>query len=137
MTKGIRPDVHPPGYLTLLYLATNVLGDSEAMLRLPSALAGTLWIPAMFLLGRRLFGPEEGLIALRQNPSNTPRWKGPYVDEQLPLDPWDNKYHYLCPGEHGAFDLISYGADGQPGGEGYNEDIVSWKNIGQSDEEYY
>ncbi len=63
MAKGIRPDVHPPGYLTLLYLTRRALGDSETMLRLPSALAGTLWIPAMFLLGRRLFGPEEGLIA--------------------------------------------------------------------------
>jgi len=80
---------------------------------------------------------EEGLIALRKKPDNAQGWKGPYLDKQLPLDPWDNKYQYKCPGDHGEFDVFSYGADAEPGGEGNNEDIVSWKNIGQSDEEYY
>ncbi len=63
MAKGIRPDAYPPGYLILLYGWIRAFGDSEAMLRLPSALAGTLWIPVIFLLGWKLFGHEEGLIA--------------------------------------------------------------------------
>ena len=80
---------------------------------------------------------NEGLIALRKQPCDVRNWEGPYIDEQLPLDPWDNKYHYRCPGDKSEFELISYGADGQQGGEEKNQDIVSWRNIGQSDEEYY
>ncbi len=45
----------------------------------------------------------------------------------LPNDPWGNPYHYLYPGEHGVYDLWSYGADGEEGGEGDNADITSWK----------
>jgi len=74
---------------------------------------------------------------LRNNSSNIEKWKGPYLEKQIPLDPWNNKYQYKCPGEHGDFDILSYGADAQPGGEGNNEDIVNWKDIGQPDEERY
>jgi len=63
MAKGVRPDIYPPAYLVLLHFWQRAFGDSEAALRLLSALAGTLWIPAMFLLGRQLFGVAEGLIA--------------------------------------------------------------------------
>ena len=79
---------------------------------------------------------SEGLISLRRDPG-LKGWNGPYLDEKLPLDPWENKYQYTSPGDHGPFDLISYGADGLPGGEGINEDIVSWKNIGETDEVHY
>lgn len=54
---------HPPGYWTLMHIWVRALGDSETMLRLPSALAGIAVIPALFALGRRLYGPPEGLIA--------------------------------------------------------------------------
>lgn len=67
----------------------------------------------------------EGLEALRTNP-NLPGWDGPYLRKAIPLDPWGNPYHYRSPGEHGEYDLWSYGADGAPGGEGENRDIVSW-----------
>ncbi len=43
------------------------------------------------------------------------------------MDPWGRPYIYVCPGQHGDYDLMSYGADGQEGGEGENADVVSWK----------
>ncbi len=55
-------------------------------------------------------------------------WNGPYLKKKkLPKDPWGNDYVYRFPGEHGDFDIVSYGADGQPGGEGDSKDIVSWE----------
>jgi general secretion pathway protein G len=69
---------------------------------------------------------EEGLQALRQNPGGLERWDGPYLKKEVPLDPWGKSYVYKSPGEHGAFDLLSYGADGVSGGEGDNRDITSW-----------
>ena len=53
---------------------------------------------------------------------------GPYLRTGLvPNDPWGHPYIYRSPGEHGAYDIISYGADGQPGGEGNDADIGSWE----------
>jgi general secretion pathway protein G len=74
---------------------------------------------------------EEGLKALREKPSGMDGWKGPYLPKEIPVDPWARPYLYKCPGEHGDYDLISYGLDGTEGGEGENQDIVSWKDIGQ------
>lgn len=59
--------------------------------------------------------------------STGPKWDGPYLPKDIPLDPWNNPYVYKYPGEHGPYDIISYGADGKPDGEGNDEDIVSWK----------
>lgn len=50
-----------------------------------------------------------------------------YLKKELPKDPWGNKFEYRSPGEHGDYDLVSYGADGVEGGEDNNRDIVSWK----------
>jgi general secretion pathway protein G len=69
---------------------------------------------------------EEGLAVLRTNPNSNPKWTGPYLQKDVPLDPWGNAYVYRAPGEHGEFDLISYGKDGRPGGSGDGEDITSW-----------
>ena len=72
---------------------------------------------------------EQGLEALRTRPANITQWEGPYLKKEIPLDPWGRPYIYKFPGEHGDEpDIISYGADGQPGGEGVNADILSWKN---------
>jgi general secretion pathway protein G len=72
---------------------------------------------------------DQGLPALRVKPENMDQWAGPYLPKEVPTDPWGHSYIYTYPGEHGDEpDLISYGADGQPGGEGNNADIVSWKN---------
>jgi general secretion pathway protein G len=70
----------------------------------------------------------QGLQALLVKPTTPPvppNWK-PYV-EKLPNDPWGNPYQYLNPGLRGEIDVFSFGADGQPGGEGRNADIGSWQ----------
>jgi general secretion pathway protein G len=72
---------------------------------------------------------EQGLQALRVKPENVNNWQGPYTDKDISNDPWGAPYVYHYPGEHGDDpDIMSYGTDGQPGGDGENADIVSWKN---------
>jgi general secretion pathway protein G len=70
---------------------------------------------------------DEGLQALRQKPGGLERWDGPYLRKDLPLDPWSKPYAYRSPGDHGPYDIVSYGADGTPGGDGDNRDITSWE----------
>lgn len=71
---------------------------------------------------------EQGLAALRSQPSGVEQWHGPYLAKELPNDPWGHPFIYKFPGDHGDEpDVVSYGADGQPGGTDYNSDIVSWK----------
>ncbi len=73
---------------------------------------------------------DEGLMALLVNPGAIPNWDGSYLKKQeIPLDPWGHPYVYKCPGDHGDYDIISYGGDGVAGGDGENQDIVSWQNI--------
>ena len=72
---------------------------------------------------------EQGLQALRDRPAGLTQWDGPYLPQEIPVDPWARAYVYKFPGEHGDEpDIISYGADGQPGGEALNSDVVSWKS---------
>ena len=72
---------------------------------------------------------EQGLNALRVKPEGVNGWQGPYLPQEVPTDPWGRPYVYKYPGEHGDEpDIISYGADGQPGGTDMKEDIVSWKS---------
>ncbi|MCJ8499371.1 type II secretion system major pseudopilin GspG [Desulfatitalea alkaliphila] len=71
---------------------------------------------------------DQGLNALRVRPQGEERWDGPYLRRDIPQDPWGNPYEYRCPGDHGDFDIISYGADGRLGGEGEDEDIGNWQN---------
>jgi general secretion pathway protein G len=71
---------------------------------------------------------EQGLQALREKPSDVAQWGGPYLQKDVPNDPWGHAYIYKFPADHGdGPDIITYGADGQPGGEGENADILSWK----------
>jgi general secretion pathway protein G len=72
---------------------------------------------------------EQGLKALREKPEGVTGWEGPYLQKEVPKDPWKNDYVYKFPGDHGDEpDVVSYGLDGKPGGEGNDADIVSWKN---------
>jgi general secretion pathway protein G len=72
---------------------------------------------------------EQGLQALRVKPQDSAQWAGPYINKDIPPDPWGRPYAYKYPGEHGDEpDIICYGLDGQPGGEGLASDIASWKN---------
>jgi general secretion pathway protein G len=75
---------------------------------------------------------EQGLQALVEAPAVgdlAKKWrKGGYLEKgKVPEDPWDNEYVFLSPGVHGDFDLMSYGKDGEPGGEDENEDINNWE----------
>lgn len=69
---------------------------------------------------------EQGLLALRTAPQQVARWQGPYLKRDVPDDPWGRAYVYKRPGQHGEYDLVSLGSDGQPGGEGEAADVVSW-----------
>jgi general secretion pathway protein G len=72
---------------------------------------------------------EQGLDGLVKKPSLPPEpnnyKKGGYISK-IPKDPWGHPYVYLSPGNHGDFDIMSYGADGARGGKDNNKDIVSW-----------
>lgn len=69
---------------------------------------------------------EQGLAALNAKPQNEPKWSGPYLQKAVPADPWGRAYLYKSPGEHGDYDLLSLGKDGQPGGTGEAADLTSW-----------
>ena len=69
---------------------------------------------------------ETGLSALFTRPANENKWEGPYLKKGVPRDPWGNAYVYKIPGEHGDYDLLSYGNDGHPGGSGEAADITNW-----------
>lgn len=69
---------------------------------------------------------EQGLAALNKRPSGETRWQGPYLKKDVPADPWGIPYQYRQPGEHGDFDLFSFGKDSKLGGEAEMADIVNW-----------
>lgn len=66
---------------------------------------------------------EQGLQALAAKPEAENKWNGPYMQKAIPPDPWGKPYVYRSPGQAGDFDLLSYGKDGQPGGEHENADV--------------
>lgn len=70
---------------------------------------------------------DEGLVALREKPEALETWDGPYLPKKVPADAWKKPYHYVSPGEHGDYDLTSYGNDGEEGGEKNDKDINSWE----------
>jgi general secretion pathway protein G len=70
---------------------------------------------------------REGLTALVTRPSDAKNWNGPYLKkDQVPPDPWGRPYHYRYPGQRGAFDIYSFGADNQEGGDDEDQDVASW-----------
>ncbi len=76
---------------------------------------------------------DQGLEALRRAPEGAPaaiNWRGPYLRKDPPLDPWKRPYLYLSPGESNpeAYDLLTYGRDGVPGGAGEDADLTSWES---------
>ncbi len=71
---------------------------------------------------------EQGLEALVTQPQGLTNWKGSYLKKKfIPKDPWGNAYVYTYPGEHGDYDIVSYGADGNSGGDGEDKDVASWE----------
>ncbi len=80
-----------------------------------------------YLDANRYPSTSEGLRALVERPGGTAVWTGPYLKgNTVPNDPWGKPYVYRSPGEHGPYDIMSYGADGQQGGTGADGDITSW-----------
>jgi general secretion pathway protein G len=75
---------------------------------------------------RRYPTTEQGLKALIERPANEPQWAGPYLRKAVPLDPWGRSYEYKAPGAKGEYEIVSYGRDGQPGGEGEAADITGF-----------
>lgn len=69
---------------------------------------------------------EQGLSALMRRPANETKWSGPYLKKEVPADPWGRPFQFKSPGEHGEYDLFSYGKDGQPGGVDDAADITNW-----------
>jgi general secretion pathway protein G len=81
-----------------------------------------------FIDAGRYPSTAEGLDALVRKPGSAAGWNGPYLkSDKVPADPWGNRYNYRSPGEHGKYDLYSYGADGKDGGSGNDADITSWE----------
>ena len=71
---------------------------------------------------------QEGLNALQES-TGIKGWDGPYLRKEVPADPWGNPYQYQSPSEHGEYEILSYGADGSAGGEGEDQDVMSWKGF--------
>jgi general secretion pathway protein G len=69
----------------------------------------------------------SSLEELVNEPAGVTGWNGPYIKNSLLKDPWGRPYQYRVPGDHGDFDIMSYGADGQQGGEKNNADVTSWE----------
>jgi len=71
--------------------------------------------------------PPQQLDDLMTKPANATNWQGPYAKESELKDPWGHPFGYQYPGQHGSFDLIFYGQDGKPGGDGYSQDVGNWQ----------
>ncbi|HEX7339327.1 MAG TPA: type II secretion system major pseudopilin GspG [Rhodanobacteraceae bacterium] len=71
--------------------------------------------------------PPESLKALVTKPTDASNWLGPYAKASQLKDPFGHAFGYKYPGEHGTFDLVFYGADGKPGGTGFNKDVGNWQ----------
>jgi general secretion pathway protein G len=71
--------------------------------------------------------PPQQLQDLTTKPANATNWQGPYAKDSELKDPWGHPFGYQYPGQHGSFDLIFYGQDGKPGGDGYSQDVGNWQ----------
>ncbi|KXO08918.1 type II secretion system major pseudopilin GspG [Marinobacter excellens] len=85
-------------------------------------------LDAYFIDTGKFPSSQQGLGALRDKPSSVSGWNGPYLQKELPSDPWGNPYVYRSPGRNGGYEIISYGSDGAAGGEGDARDINSWES---------
>jgi general secretion pathway protein G len=110
-------------------VAPNFIGqiDTAAINRAKQDIRGIETALNLYRLDNfRYPSTQEGLEALVTNPgeSSAPNWKQQL--RRVPVDPWNRPYLYLYPGQQGEYDVFSYGADGQEGGEGINADIGNW-----------
>ena len=114
------------GYVGPKYFAQ--LGKSEVKAA-KQQIAGLGKALDIYRLDTGHYPPQDmGLQALEKAPANETKWKGPYIEKAVPLDPWGQAYVYKIPGERAEYDLISYGKDGKPGGTGEDADISNSDN---------
>jgi general secretion pathway protein G len=105
----------------------NYLGESKVKAARIQVESFASSLDLFYLDAGRYPSTSEGLAALAQRPGGIDTWNGPYLRTGLvPNDPWGHPYIYRSPGEHGAYDIVSYGSDGQQGGTGTAADIESW-----------
>lgn len=117
-----------------MYVAPKLMGrpDEAKQVRARMDIAALETALKLYKLDNGIYpGTEQGLLALVQQPESgviPKKWRqGGYLEKgKVPKDPWGNDYVYLSPGMKGDFDIISYGADGVPGGENENKDINNW-----------
>jgi general secretion pathway protein G len=117
-----------------MYVAPKLMGRPEEakQVRAKMDIAALETALKLYKLDSGIYpGTEQGLLALVQRPESgvvPKKWRqGGYLEKgKVPKDPWGNDYIYLSPGLKGDFDIISYGADGVPGGENENKDITNW-----------
>ncbi|MFG1302084.1 type II secretion system major pseudopilin GspG [Xanthobacter sp. V3C-3] len=105
----------------------NYLGDSKVKTARIQIQGFSSALDLFYLDTGRYPSTAEGLNALVQRTAGAGTWNGPYLKGgTLPLDPWGKAYIYRAPGEHGPYDIVSRGSDGQEGGTGTAADITSW-----------
>lgn len=106
----------------------NYLSDSRAKAAKIQIESLASALDLFFLDTGRYPNGSEGLAALVRRPGSIAAWNGPYLKGGVvPPDPWGNPYLYRSPGQNGAYDILSYGADGTEGGTGAGLDITSWQ----------
>jgi general secretion pathway protein G len=105
-------------------------GDAARVTKAHADISSFMTALASYKLDTGLYPTsEQGLRALREKPADLGQWAGPYIQQDVPKDPWNHDYVYKYPGDQSPDpEIICYGADGQPGGEGLDADIVSWKS---------
>jgi general secretion pathway protein G len=107
----------------------NYLGEAKVKAAKIQIQSFSSALDLYYLDAGRYPSSSEGLTALAQRPGGAAAWNGPYLKGGVvPNDPWGHAYVYRAPGEHGAYDIVSYGSDGQEGGTGTAADIVSWSH---------
>ena len=105
----------------------NYLGEAKVKAAVIQIQSFSSALDLYYLDVGRYPSSSEGLAALAQRPGGATTWNGPYLKGGIvPNDPWGHPYIYRSPSEHGDYDVISYGSDGQEGGTGTAADIVSW-----------
>jgi general secretion pathway protein G len=105
----------------------NYLGESKIKAARIQIQSFSSALDLFYLDAGRYPTTSEGLAALSRRPGGIDAWNGPYLRTGVvPNDPWGRPYMYRSPGEHGPYDIVSYGADGQQGGTGTAADIESW-----------
>ena len=105
----------------------NYLGESKNKAARNQIESFESSLDLFYLDAGRYPSTTEGLTALVQRPAGLASWSGPYLKTgSVPNDPWGRPYAYRSPGEHGAYDIVSFGASGQGSLDGGTTIIASW-----------